>query len=320
MDDIISSVECFFPCDGRTANIKRIAIVSWEVKEPDEYNNQALLNNSARITSQSTLNGNQLAPEITTKSSRSVRLPSRFRESSSDINKQQHSYSTRIPRSAETTSNVNLRISDEQQSASDSSSEDIESSDLPAPKRGVLAQKVFNYFDDVTAFNSTISKEYFCNSDLKPHDRFPPSLCDKSYGYLRPLSLLKAFFPSSFAETVIVNETSKNLASLGEELMTINEFWIYMALRLSMSLFSGEDLSDFWKTEAEFMFPAHNLSQYGISRDRFKVIAANLKFINTNDSADPLDDIRQFYEAFNMNMRSAFCPGWSICVDESMTQ
>jgi hypothetical protein len=128
------------------------------------------------------------------------------------------------------------------------------------------------------------------------------------------LSLL----PWEYMRTVVIPATSTALQLDHDEPLDESEFLRFLGYILAMTLFSFNRRQDCWSVKDSLLQPAPDFNRFGITYHRFEAIISCLRFGIGDESVDPMVNIRNLFDAFNMNMRACFSPSWSICVDESM--
>ena len=175
----------------------------------------------------------------------------------------------------------------------------------------------FRYFPN-DQYEEVLSDQ-FCD-DTGPHPRYLSKLQDRSHGYMEPRRLFESMLPMNYLENVVCQATSKNLEQIQEPPLSFEEFMLYIGYWLSMTLISVDRRQDYWKTSSDFLSPAHNFAQYGITRERFRLITQCLQLSSSPSDDDCLDNVLPLIEAFNRNMRAQYVPSFLVCVDESMVQ
>ena len=136
-----------------------------------------------------------------------------------------------------------------------------------------------------------------------------------------------AAFPWFYLDT-IVTETNLEFEKNSRDGKPVTKGTIikFLGLLLAMALnpIRGSR-GDYWATEKEsgtMLGSAHNFGQYGMSKNRFEMIAKNLRlsnFVPNVVGQDPWIPIRPFINAFNQNIINTVTPGNIIVVDECMS-
>ena len=150
------------------------------------------------------------------------------------------------------------------------------------------------------------------------HARFQAQLLEcEDPATLEPVDFFKHFFPMSYISSVVIPATNVEL----EPPLVLNEFLLYLGIRIASTLFNVDKVQDLWTIESQSLKPAANFGQFGMTYRRFQSISSHMKLVDgPEDSQDPLHDVRGFIKAYNNNMTSHFRPGWAICLDESMSK
>ena len=130
------------------------------------------------------------------------------------------------------------------------------------------------------------------------------------------------FFFTSFVKEVIIVETNKRLANLGQRSMSYGEFLRWIGVWLLMSTIHGPDRNSFWSLGEINRFKGAPWRLNDImSRKRFDAILRAIYY--TNNAPPPYSDrfweVRQMLEMWNKNMEQQFTPSWVNCLDESMS-
>lgn len=115
--------------------------------------------------------------------------------------------------------------------------------------------------------------------------------------------------------------TNINLASAGLSPVTVQEFFVYLFLRLLICLdFHHGDLEFYWSTGAKnrFLHGKAFGAKYGMSRHRFEALEKALAFGNMNPN-DRWWKIRELINDFNSRLLAFFTPGTRFCLDESVS-
>jgi hypothetical protein len=150
-------------------------------------------------------------------------------------------------------------------------------------------------------------------AETKPTINFPSSFSPTL------VDLFDLLFPKKFIIDVIIKETNKHL-KLGD--LTYGEFLRWIGLWHLMATIMGPERHDFWKVSEIDVhdgapFRLNNL----MSRNRFDDILNNMVFTNVVPPAykDRFHHVRQMIECWNANIQENFNPGWTTCLDESMS-
>lgn len=184
------------------------------------------------------------------------------------------------------------------------------------------SSRKFEYFPDLpddpslTVFDP-VTKDMFCDDQSIPHERFEAQLLHKRAGWFKPLSLFERFLPVRFLESTVLACTSRELVAVNKQPLQLDELWVYIGLRLAMTLSPCEETRDFWSEDETFLRPAPRFGRW-MSRTRFESITAALTFTADEREDDPIAPVREIYAAFNENMCRVFRPSWVVTVDESM--
>jgi len=100
--------------------------------------------------------------------------------------------------------------------------------------------------------------------------------------------------------------------------VTINEFYIFIALNLLMGQIRKHKISDYWSTDFILQTPIFNQC---ISRNRFNEILRTLHFSNDeekNDQSHTLFKIETLYNYINNSFSASFYPFKNLVIDESL--
>lgn len=220
--------------------------------------------------------------------------------------------------------NTRLQLTSKKSSKVSTLSQSAISNDLPNNTRAssLPIDPTIPIFSDPN-MNFPIENDYFCSSDHTPYERFKPKfLTLPNDSQLSPFELFLNMLPMKYIEDVVIPGTSKRLFSQGLAKLKKFEFLRYIGLRVAMSLFKVDHLSDFWMTEDAELKPTPDFGKYGISRDRFKRITQNLAFYIPSEAPSPtlLQQALSIYDGFNVHMKSTYSPSFCVCLDESMSK
>ena len=135
------------------------------------------------------------------------------------------------------------------------------------------------------------------------------------------LNLFEGLFFSSFIKTTILPQTNQNLPH-GEKPILYGEFLRWIGLWTLMGTIIGPQRQDFWATSPIDKFHGAPLC-LGIwmTQTRFETIlsAHTLTNITSPTFIDKFWEGQKMVEAWGMNMKDNFIPGYMNCLDESMS-
>ncbi|XP_052738468.1 piggyBac transposable element-derived protein 4-like [Bicyclus anynana] len=127
---------------------------------------------------------------------------------------------------------------------------------------------------------------------------------------------------------LIVRETNANAIRVGNAQnvkqnsrikswkdLTKEELLTFLGLLLHTGTIRLNRLSDYWKRHYLFNIPC--FGQF-MSRNRFLLILRCLHFTSVTSEEDRLNKIRPFMDHFNNKMKTIYCPGKELSLDESM--
>lgn len=100
-----------------------------------------------------------------------------------------------------------------------------------------------------------------------PNARFMPKMLARC---VTPKDFFEAMLPLQYFESIVRKLTSAQLEVSCVESLLFDEFQAYLAYWFAMSLITVEQRQDFWKQSNDFLSPAHNFGQFGISRKRVR--------------------------------------------------
>ena len=146
------------------------------------------------------------------------------------------------------------------------------------------------------------------NDTFADHDRFDPELLNlEDAKVLTPYKLFMHFFPVNHVESIIVPATNQFL----QEKMTLNQFYIYIALLIASTFFEFDHIQDLWNLENQPLKPSGKFDQFGMTYHRFITIAQHLRLSESDDQKEgtSIETLRLFIRQYNINMRENFKPG-----------
>ena len=132
------------------------------------------------------------------------------------------------------------------------------------------------------------------------------------------LDFWKMMMPADLMRNII--EATKLHTEMAQKPLDYEQLQHFFGILLAMTLASGGERRDMWKTESNGPFPAPALGRYMACHD-FERILRNLKLCVYTDEEladDPWLPIRSAVDSFNRNRRGGISPGGTLCADESM--
>ena len=131
------------------------------------------------------------------------------------------------------------------------------------------------------------------------------------------LNLFEGLFFSSFIKTTILPQTNQNLPH-GEKPNLYGEFFHWIGLWMLVGTILSPQKREFWATSRIDAFHGAPL-RLGVwmTRTRFEAILSTLTFsdIASPTFIDKFWEVRQMVEAWGMNMKDNFLPGYLDCLD-----
>eukprot|EP00731_Ephydatia_muelleri_P032324 Em0023g831a len=132
------------------------------------------------------------------------------------------------------------------------------------------------------------------------------------------LDFWKMMMPADLMRNII--EATNLHTEMAQKPLDYEQLQHFFGILLAMTLASGGERRDMWKTESNGPFPAPALGRYMACHD-FERILRNLKLCVYTDEEladDPWLPIRSAVDSFNRNRRGGISPGVTLCADESM--
>eukprot|EP00731_Ephydatia_muelleri_P009180 Em0004g1518a len=132
------------------------------------------------------------------------------------------------------------------------------------------------------------------------------------------LDFWKMMMPADLMRNII--EATNLHTEMAQKPLDYEHLQHFFGILLAMTLASGGEQRDMWKTESNGPFPAPALGRYMACHD-FERILRNLKLCVYTDEEladDPWLPIRSAVDSFNRNRRGGISPGVTLCADESM--
>ena len=145
---------------------------------------------------------------------------------------------------------------------------------------------------------------------------YGPRLNLDDYDILDELAYLLHQLPVKYIKEVIIT-ASNNLGLSYDKAFKIieyEEFLIFLGLVYSMEVFKLPERRMYWRDNESDLFPNMDFGKH-MSRERFEEILSFLQFSHSDNKDQQILD---FLEAVNENLKSAVSPGLYVCIDESM--
>ena len=132
------------------------------------------------------------------------------------------------------------------------------------------------------------------------------------------LDFWKMMMPADLMRNII--EATNLHTEMEEKPLDYEQLQHFFGILLAMTLVSGGEQRDMWRTESNGPFPAPAFGRYMACHD-FERILQNLKLCVYTDEEladDPWLPIQSAVDSFNRNRRGSISPGVTLCADESM--
>lgn len=184
--------------------------------------------------------------------------------------------------------------------------------EVPEPAPGDLV------WDD---FSTDINIDVRAAQGLPKFEPRMKRISGEALTYTGAFALFQEFFPMQYITDHVLPSTTAELEIAGKPALTLDEFWLWLALHLIISLNQSYPQDDFFNTEDRtIMWHPPYLGGH-MSENRFRVINTHLRLTSSTPPVDYRDkfwEVRDLYQAFNDHMAAVFDPGWIVCTDESM--
>ena len=162
-----------------------------------------------------------------------------------------------------------------------------------------------------------------CNRKITGATNIRPSFTSLHGTILQTISyvtMFLVFFPRKFIEEVMIQEMNKHL----EDYVTLGEFLRYIGLWLVIVKSSPGNMGrgEFWSsTKPDRKKGAPFRLNDLMTGRRFEELTKALCYTTEKAPSykDPFWEVRQMVTEWNRNMQEVFSPGWSLCLDESMS-
>ncbi len=166
-------------------------------------------------------------------------------------------------------------------------------------------------------WTSTISIDYRDGPKSRPRLHIPNIETNSP----TPFSLFLSFFPFIYFRDTVLPAWDKN----GFETQTqwtsisVGEALLWLGYIFSMGFFIVSDRADYWSKAGNQLFPPLDFGRMGISRRRFDALTSAFLLTSAFHSVDMFFPVRNWLQSWNENMKQIFTPGWTSCLDESMS-
>lgn len=147
---------------------------------------------------------------------------------------------------------------------------------------------------------------------------YGPRISLPLYDDCSELEYLIHFLPVKFFKEIVVPSTNNFAASKQENFkeFSYNEFIHFLGIMYAMEVYKLPERRMYWKSEEDGIFPPMNFGKI-MARNRFEDL---LKFLQFSNAENQDQQILDFLDAANANLKAALSPGDTVCLDESMVK
>jgi hypothetical protein len=123
-----------------------------------------------------------------------------------------------------------------------------------------------------------INSDSFCDAHGTPHPRFPAQYLAREGSWRSEKHIFLSMLPVAYLQTTVVPHTSARLQRSGDDALAFDEFLIYIAYWILLTLESFDARTECWSRLTDELTPPRDIGRFGMTSARFEQITRSLMF------------------------------------------